>query len=202
MDRRPLDASRPDAVGAAAAGHSPSDEDLLTRTGTGDRPAFEMLYERFGGRVHGLALKVLRDRTLAEDTTQEVMVELWRTAPRFDASLGTAASWIMTLTHRRAVDAVRREQALRDRQQRSAERDAPRIEHPVGEQVDRRDTQAEVRQALTSLTSLQRESIELAFFGGHTHREVADILDAPLGTIKTRIRDGMQRLRLTMEVTS
>jgi RNA polymerase sigma-70 factor, ECF subfamily len=171
---------------------------LIQLVGRGDQTAFADLYDAVAGRVHGVVLKIVRDPSQTEEVVQEVFVELWRVAPRFDPARGTVAAWVATIAHRRAVDRVRSEQAGRNR----VEREAARVERPhddVAEGVIARDqSQFErhrVRRALDRLTSMQREAVELAYFGGHTYREVAVLLDVPEGTVKTRIRDGMIRLR-------
>jgi RNA polymerase sigma-70 factor, ECF subfamily len=176
---------------------------LLVRTGQGDREAFEILYDRFVPRVFGLVRKVVRDPTLSRDTTQDVLTELWRTAPRFDPERGNAVAWILTLAHRRAVDTVRREQSARDRADVVGRReDAQRPFDDVSEAVTMSDEHAQVRRALDVLTDLQRQAIKLAYFDGMTYREVSERLDVPLGTIKTRMRDGMIRLRDALEVAT
>lgn len=175
-------------------------EQLLVATGRGDTAAFEQLYDEFSSRVFGLVKRIVRDPTLSQDTTQEVMTELWRTAARFDPARGAAASWILTLAHRRAVDMVRREQASRDRIDKVGRRNVQRPADTIAEGVVMADEHAAVRDAMDHLTDLQREAIELAWFDGYTYREVAATLGAPLGTIKTRMRDGMIRLRDHLEV--
>ncbi len=180
-----------------------SDEALLVRTAAGDREAFEVLYDRFSPRVYGLVRKVVRDPGLSQDTVQDVMTELWRTAPRFDPDRGNAVSWILTLAHRRAVDTVRREQSARDRADAvGRQEDAERPFDDVSEAVTMADEHSQIRRALDALTELQRQAIEMAYFDGMTYREVAEKLDVPLGTIKTRMRDGMIRLRDTMGVAT
>ncbi|MEZ5274555.1 MAG: ECF RNA polymerase sigma factor SigK [Ilumatobacteraceae bacterium] len=181
----------PDAV-------APPDGDpvavLLRRAGRGDQQAFAELYDVLSPLVHGVVLKVVRDPAQAEEVTQEVFVELWRTATRFDGAKGSARSWASTLAHRRAVDRVRSEQASRDRQQRDAAA-AMRDHDMVVDEVESGLDQARVRRALGQLSELQREAVELAYFGGHTYREVAVLLGVAEGTVKSRIRDGMIRLR-------
>ena len=171
---------------------------LIQRVGRGDQAAFADLYDVAAPLVHGIVLKVVRDPSHAEEVVQEVFVELWRIAPRYDSAKGTVTSWVATIAHRRAVDRVRSEQSARNR----VERESTRIERPHDEVADSvvaaDQTQFErrrVRRALDRLTSMQREAVELAYFGGYTYREVAVLLDVPEGTIKTRIRDGMIRLR-------
>ena len=179
-----------------------TDEDLLVRTGRGDTAAFEQLFDRFSARVYGLVKRIVRDPTLSQDTTQVVMTELWRTAARFDPERGSAPTWILTLAHRRAVDMVRREQASRDRIQKVGRAQVERPADTIAEGVVMADEHAEVRAAMEHLTNLQREAIELAWFDGYTYREVAAVLDVPLGTVKTRMRDGMIRLRDHLGVTT
>jgi RNA polymerase sigma-70 factor (ECF subfamily) len=177
---------------------------LMRRVGLGDQAAFAELYDAVAGRVHGTVLGVVRDPAQAEEVTQEVFVEVWRIAPRFDGTRGSVAAWITTIAHRRAVDRVRSEQSARER----ADHDARRAEAPrdvVAETVVDDDQtafdRARVRRALSRLTEAQRQSVELAYFGGNTYREVALLLGLPEGTIKTRIRDGMIRLRDELTTT-
>ena len=170
----------------------------IQRVGRGDQAAFADLYDAVAPLVHGIVLKVVRDPSQAEEVVQEVFVELWRVAPRFEPSKGTVTSWVATIAHRRAVDRVRSEQSARNRVERESAR-ADRQYDDVAEGVVAVDqTQFErrrVRRALDRLTSMQRDAVELAYFGGHTYREVAVLLGVPEGTVKTRIRDGMIRLR-------
>ena len=181
----------------------PTLEDLLSAVAKGDQRAFAGLYDRIGAQVHGVIRRVLRDPAQSEEVTQEVMLEVWRTATRFDHSRGSATGWIMTMSHRRAVDRVRSEQASRNRDERIAIRDSGEAAFDVvAEDVELRMEQQQVRQALTGLTDLQREAIELAYYQGYTYREVAELLDAPLGTVKTRLRDGLIRLRDTIGVAT
>jgi len=167
---------------------------LLRRAGRGDQQAFAQLYDALAPLVHGVVLKVVRDPSQTEEVTQEVFVELWRLAARFDGTKGSAHSWAATLAHRRAIDRVRSEQASRDRQDRDANQ-AVRDHDVVVAEVESSLDQVRVRRALAQLSELQREAVELAYFGGHTYREVAVLLDVAEGTVKSRIRDGMIRLR-------
>lgn len=171
---------------------------LLRLAGLGDQAAFGELYDSISGLVHGIVLKVVRDPSQTEEVVQEVFVEIWRLAPRYDAERGTVIGWAATIAHRRAVDRVRSEQSTRVRNER--EMSKVTIEHDsVSDEVVENDhsqfERRRVRKALDKLTDMQRQAVELAYFGGHTYREVAVLLDTPEGTIKTRIRDGMIRLR-------
>lgn len=173
----------------------------MSKVTKGDQNAFAELYDRVGSQVYGLVRRVLRDPSQSEEITQEVLLEVWRSASRFDRSRGTANGWIMTMAHRRAVDRVRSEQSSRDRDHRVGTRDAGEAPFDsVSEDVEIRLEQQQVRLALEDLTDLQREAIELAYYGGYTYREVAELLDTPLGTVKTRLRDGLIRLRDTIGV--
>ena len=176
-----------------------TDEALLVRSASGDRVAFAELYDRVSPQVIGVALRVLRDRALAEEVAQEVLTEVWQKAGRFDPDRGSAAGWIVTFAHRRAVDRVRSEQAARDRNDRVAHRDQERSYDHVADEVERRLEHWQVREAVSRLTDRQREAIELAYFGGHTYREVASVLGIPEGTAKSRLRDALARLRTLLD---
>ena len=189
------------SVPSGAVGR-PELDDLLAAVAKGDQAAFTDLYDRVGGQVYGLVRRVLRDPAQSEEITQEVLLEVWKTASRFDRSRGTPQSWIMTMAHRRAVDRVRSEQSARNRDNKVGVREAGNAGYDeVAEEVEVRMEHQQVRQAMNSLTDLQREAVELAYYGGYTYREVADLLDTPLGTVKTRMRDGLIRLRDTLGVT-
>ena len=166
----------------------------LIRCGRGDQAAFASLYDQLAGFVYGIVLRVVRDPSQAEEVTQEVFVELWRIAPRFDGEKGTVKAWASTLAHRRAVDRVRSEQSARDRLDNESQKRVTEVDVVV-ESVESSFDQVRVRRALAQLTPAQREAVELAYFGAHTYREVAALLDVAEGTIKSRIRDGMIRLR-------
>ena len=167
---------------------------LLRRAGRGDQTAFAELYDSLAPLVHGVVLKVVRDPAQSEEVSQEVFVELWRLAARFDESRGSVTSWVATVAHRRAIDRVRSEQSSRDRVARQVS-NIVRDYDDVSDEVESKFERARVRRALERLTGVQREAVELAYFGGHTYREVAVLLDVAEGTVKTRIRDGMIRLR-------
>jgi RNA polymerase sigma-70 factor (ECF subfamily) len=167
---------------------------LLQRAGRGDQAAFAELYDSLAPLVHGVVLKVVRDPAQSEEVTQEVFVELWRLAARFDESRGSVTSWVATVAHRRAIDRVRSEQSSRDRVARQVS-NIVRDYDDVSDEVESTFERARVRRALERLTGVQREAVELAYFGGHTYREVAVLLHVAEGTVKTRIRDGMIRLR-------
>jgi RNA polymerase sigma-70 factor, ECF subfamily len=168
--------------------------ELLRRAGRGDNDAFADLYDALAPTLHGVVLNVVRDPAQSEEVTQEAFIELWRLAPRYDASRGSVISWAATVAHRRAIDRVRSEQASRDRTEREAQKRATPA-GDIAEQVVADLEGTRVRKALGRLTEMQRQAVELAYFGGHTYREVSVLLNVAEGTIKTRIRDGMIRLR-------
>lgn len=173
--------------------------ELLVDTASGDREAFAALFDHVTPMVAGVCRRVVRDPARSEEVAQEVLIEVWSKAKRFDPGKGSATTWIMTIAHRRSVDCVRSVQASRDRDERIGHRDRGRAFDTVSETVVTRDDHERVRAALDKLTNLQRESIDLAYFGGHTYREVGELLDTPLETIKTRIRDGLIRLSDAMD---
>jgi len=179
-----------------------STEDLLQRVATGDREAFAQLYDRTAPRVFGLVKRLLWDHSQSEEVTQEVFLEIWQTATRYDTSKGGAIAWMLTMTHRRAVDRVRASQASRNRDTRIGIRDFPTDFDSVAESVEVRIESERVKEAMMRLTELQRQAVELAYFGGYSHSEVAAMLSVPIGTVKTRLRDGMIRLRDELGVAS
>lgn len=184
----------------APAGAGPDLAALLQRSARCDRAAFAALYDATAARVHGLVLRVVRDPTQAEEVTQEVFLEIWRTASRFDPERGSAVSWLLTIGHRKAVDRVRSAEAASRRESTYHHRNQT-VAHDTTADAAQASLEARrVRTALTQLTEVQREAIELAYFGGYTHTEVAALLDLPVGTAKTRIRDGLIRLRDTIGV--
>lgn len=166
---------------------------LLPAVALGDERAYEAIYDQVAGWVLGIVRRVVRDPAQSEEVMQEVLLEVWRSAGRFDPALGTGAAWVMTLAHRRAVDRVRSERSLASRELRSA---TALIDYDdVTEAVEARLDTERVRRCLASLTELQRECVRLAYYSGYTYREVAELLGVPAGTVKTRMRDGLIRLR-------
>ena len=176
-------------------------EAVLTAVAGGDRAAFADLYDLVVPAVFGLIKRLLRDPSQSEEVTQEVMLEIWRTAVRYDPDQGSAIGWILTIARRRAIDRVRSEQASRDRVEKVAPMQVEREHDHVSEEVLRSSDKTAVSLALAGLGQLQREAIELAFFDGLTQSEIAGRLGVPLGTIKTRIRDGMLRLQETLSTS-
>jgi RNA polymerase sigma-70 factor (ECF subfamily) len=168
-------------------------DDLLVHVARGDQVAFEALYDRLVGPVFGVIHRVLRDRSQSEEVAQEVLLEVWRTATRFDPAVGGAATWVTTIAHRRAIDRVRSTTAAAGREHKNADVSPPHDE--VAEAVEASLEAERVRRCLDALTEIQRESITLAYYGGHSYRQVAELLNVTLGAIKTRIRDGLIRMR-------
>lgn len=189
----PEDVSGNPGRAAAVTGLDPTA--LMGRVARGEHAAFAQLYDLLADRVFGLVRRVLRDPSQSEEVTQEVFVELWRTAPRFQAERGSVMAWAMTIAHRRAVDRVRATQAATDREARVAATQHDRPFDSVADEVAGNFERQQVRRCLDGLTELQRESIGLAYYQGYTYREVSNLLATPLGTIKTRLRDGLIRLR-------
>jgi RNA polymerase sigma-70 factor, ECF subfamily len=166
------------------------DETLLTRIARSDLKAFQAVYDRYSGPVYSFAWSMLRDASLAQEITQDVFLAIWRGAGAFDLGRGTARSWILSLAHHKSVDAVRRRRAITVPLSEGMRDDADVVEEAM-----RKVDTAGVQDALRALSADQREAIVLAYYGGYTQREIADRLRTPLGTIKTRIRDGLLRLR-------
>jgi RNA polymerase sigma-70 factor (ECF subfamily) len=194
--RARVDARADGAAGARLNGMHATDaaqdlsiEGLLRDIALGDRAAFAELYDRTSARVMGLVTRLLRDRAQSEEVTQEVYLEIWQQAPKFDANRGSGMAWVLTMTHRRAVDRIRASQKSHERDLRIGIRDMERDFDGV-------------KRAMSRLTPLQREAVILAYYGGYSHSEMAEILAIPLGTVKTRLRDGMIRLRDELGVTS
>ena len=176
--------------------------ELLQRVAAGDQAAFARVYDLLAPRVFGLILRVLVDRAQSEEVLQEVFLEVWRSASRFAPNRGQGRTWVLTIAHRRAVDRVRAAQASSDRDVRAGLRDLDVAHDGVAEQVELRMEAARVAAALRSLPEAQREALTLAYYGGYSQSEIAALVGAPLGTIKTRMRDGLTRLRAEMGVTA
>ena len=170
-----------------------SDEALVALAARSEQAALGELYDRYGRAAYRLALRVLRDESLAEDAVQDAILSVWRTASRFVPERGTASTWILTLVHRRAVDVVRREQRRRtDPLERAPE---PISGGGVEEEAWVRLQRERVQAALSQLPDQQREALELAYYGGFTQSELAERLGQPIGTIKSRMFAGLARLR-------
>jgi len=174
---------------------------LLVRVAGGDQSAFADLYDMLSPRVFGLILRVLVDRAQSEEVLQEVFLELWQSAGRFAPNKGQGRSWVFMIAHRRAVDRVRAAQASADRDVRIGSRDLDIAHDEVAEQVELKIEGTRVVGAVATLPAIQREAITLAYYGGYSQSEIAALLGVPLGTIKTRMRDGLSRLRTEMGVT-
>ena len=181
-------------LGGPRADHGPLAE-LLNAVGRGDRDAFDQLYRQMLGPVSGLIQRVVRDPSLTEEVAQDAMTQIWCTADRFDQAKGTPQAWIMTIAHHQAIDRVRAERAARERETRYAAACTHIAYDEVAETVEARLEAQRVRQCMHDLTDLQRESVTLAYYDGYTYPQVARLLDSPLGTVKTRMRDGLARLR-------
>lgn len=175
--------------------------ELLTRVAGGDQQAFAQLYDMLSARAFGLILRVLVDRSQAEEVLQEVFLELWQSASRFAPNRGQGRSWVLTIAHRRAVDRVRSSQARSDRDVRAGFRNIDVAHDGVAEEVELRIEGERVAAALAELPEAQREALTLAYYGGYSQSEIAAMVGAPLGTVKTRMRDGLTRLRTAWGVT-
>ena len=189
---RPVPNDPPSEEGGSPSAHL---ADLLKRASRGDEAAFAELYDATSSRAFGLAVRVLRDRAQAEEVTQESYLDCWRHASRFDVTKGSAISWLLTIVHRKAVDRVRSAEASGRRDAAYGHREMTVPHDETAEAATASLDAGRVRTALAHLTTKQREAVELAFLGGYTHTEVATLLDLPIGTAKTRIRDGLIRMR-------
>lgn len=194
----PLSSVPPEPRRSGGTAVPSSEARLLARCATGDQTAFAELYDAIAPRVYGLVRRVVRSPAISEEVSQEVLLEVWRSSARFDPERGSAAGWILSIAHRRAVDRVRSEEAASRRDTAYSGRNAVVDHDATANLVEDNLEQQRIRRALDQLTDTQRQSIELAFYGGYTHAEVAGLLDIPVGTAKTRIRDGLIRLRDTM----
>jgi len=190
------------APGENAASRQPDLGELLRASARGDEAAFAQLYDATSRRLYGLVLRVVRDPAQAEEVAQEAFLDIWRTSARFDPDRGSAMSWMLTIAHRKAVDRVRSAEAASRRDESYEATTQDRAYDITAEEVERSLDAQRVRQALASLTETQRGAVQLAYFGGYTHNEVAALLGIPLGTAKTRIRDGLIRLRDTLGMQS
>jgi RNA polymerase sigma factor (sigma-70 family) len=176
------------------------DRALVARVTEGDGGALEALYARYGRACFGLARRILADEQFAQDVVQEVFLTVWRDAHRFDATRGGFSTWLLSMTHHKAVDAVRREENLRKRRTTAEiledrEVDGPQVHDEVWSTLRRE----RVRAAMQTLPEPQKEALTLAYFGGYTQREIAGITNTPLGTVKTRMLAGMKRLKGGLE---
>jgi RNA polymerase sigma-70 factor (ECF subfamily) len=174
-----------------------SDANLVVAVGRWHQPALAEIYRRHGGAVHGLSRRILRSDPSAEEITQEVFLDFWKHPEKFDAARGTLRSFLLARTHGKSVDFVRSEVARRRREERTSRETATAgydIDHEVWDMA----VAEQVKEALNALPSDMRRPIELAYFGGHTYREVAEMLHEPEGTIKSRIRSGLGRLRTNL----
>ncbi|MGW0861029.1 MULTISPECIES: sigma-70 family RNA polymerase sigma factor [Streptomyces] len=180
----------------------PDLQELVGLVALGDEDAFASVYDLVASPVLGVVRAVLRDQAQSEEVAQEVLVEVWRTAPRYRSDRGTAINWILTLAHRRAVDRVRSVEAAAARDHKAALLDRTPEYDEVTEQVEARLEREQVRRCLRTLTEIQRQAVTLAYYRGLTYRQVAEALTLPLGTVKTRLRDGLIRLRDCLGVTA
>ncbi|CAL9666696.1 sigma-70 family RNA polymerase sigma factor [Streptomyces sp. enrichment culture] len=191
---------------AVHIGRNPSSQPdlqkLMREVALGDQDSFAAVYDAVAGSVLGVARAVLRDQAQSEEVAQEVLVEVWRTAPRYRPERGTVINWILTLAHRRAVDRVRSVEAAAARDHKAALLDRTPEYDEVTEQVETRLEREQVRRCLRTLTDIQRQSVTLAYYRGLTYRQVAEALALPLGTVKTRLRDGLIRLRDCLGVSA
>jgi len=177
-------------------------ETLLAQIAGGDQAAFGALYDEISPRVFGLIRRLLVDHAQSEEVTQEVFLEIWQNASRYEPSKGGASTWILTMAHRRAIDRIRSSQSGRDRDVKIGIRDYVSDYDNVADTVETTIEHERVKEAMSQLTELQRQAVTLAYYGGFSHSEVAAMLSVPIGTVKTRLRDGMIRLRDELGVAS
>jgi RNA polymerase sigma-70 factor, ECF subfamily len=191
---QPADAAATGASARPPGPRGPGDlERAIRAVARGDEQAFAAVYDQSAAAVLGTVRRVLRDPAQSEEVMQEVLLEVWRTAARFDPEAGSALAWIMMLAHRRAIDRVRTEQRAAERELRAARASVDYDD--VTDAVEDRLEHERVRRCLGALTELQRESVTLAYYGGYSYPEVANLLGVAVGTVKTRMRDGLIRLR-------
>lgn len=183
------------AAVASYSGSGAADHAALERMAHGDHEALAELYDRHGRLVFSLALRILRDQSDAEDIVQDVFSQAWRQAARYESSRGNPVAWLLNLTRSRAIDRLRGRRARPDTAADPSSLDLPDLSQPVDEQIVRSHQAAQIRAAVDELSVLQRVAIELAFYEGLTHVEIADRLELPLGTVKTRIRQGLLKLK-------
>jgi RNA polymerase sigma-70 factor (ECF subfamily) len=178
------------------------DEELMQLVAGGDPRAFEIIYERHGTAVFSLAYRICGVRATAEEVAQEAFLAIWRSGARYDRTRGSVRTWLLGVVHNRAIDMLRRTTA-HDRRRASDEQAADWIEAPERTDVEvaRREEARSVRVLLDELPSEQRRVVELAYFGGFTHEQIARMLDAPLGTVKGRMRLALEKMRSSMDPT-
>lgn len=176
-----------------------ADEDLMYLVRGGDARAFEVVYDRHSRAAFSLAYRMVGSRAPAEDVTQEAFVSIWRSGGRYDRSRGSVRTWVLGIVHNRAIDGLRRSQ-VHDKRRAGDEGIAERLESAdrTDVEVARREESGIVREALKALPPEQTKVIELAYFGGFTHTEIAEMLDTPVGTIKGRMRLGLTKMRQSL----
>jgi RNA polymerase sigma-70 factor, ECF subfamily len=193
-----MDQTDPDTPGQAPAPSLAGGErdlnQLLRLVAVGDKDAFELLYRQLARPAYGVIRRVLRDPAQSEEVTQDVLLEVWRTASRFDPARGGAATWVLTIAHRRAIDRVRAEVAAAGREQKTAQT-GPDSRDEVADVIEASLDRERVQRCVGQLTEVQRESITLAYYGGYTYRQVSALVGATLAAIKSRIRDGLLSMR-------
>ncbi len=173
-----------------------ADEEVMQLVQGGSPRAFELMYERHGGAAFSLAYRMVGNRVTAEDITQEAFLSIWRSRTRYDHARGSVRTWVLGIVHNRGIDALRRG-TVHDRRRESMEGVAERLEAPERTDVEaaRREDARSVRSALETLPAEQRRTVELAYFGGFSHSQIAEMLGMPIGTVKGRMRLGLEKLR-------